>query len=63
LDVNNPSQIIEKINFPEKSDSILVNLACKKTDENNTCAVTFVDFYGNESEATTVNFTSQNKTN
>lgn len=63
LDITNPSQIIEKINFPEKSDSILVHLACKKTDENNTCAVTFVDFYGNESEATTVNFTSKTKTN
>lgn len=63
LDINNPSQIIEKINFPEKSESILVNLVCKNSDENNTCAVTFVDFYGNESEATTVNFVAETKTN
>jgi len=55
IDVNNPSQIIDKITLAEKCDTFNVTIPVKKEDENNTCAVTFVDFYGNESEATIVN--------
>jgi hypothetical protein len=55
IDINNPSQIIEKITLAAKSDSILVTIPIKKPDENNTCAITFVDFYGNESAATILN--------
>lgn len=63
IDVNNPSQIIEKITLIEKGDSINVCVPTKKPDENSACAVTFIDFYGNESAATTVNLISETKIN
>ena len=63
IDKNDPSQIIDKIALGEKSYSINIIVPLKKSDENNTCAVTFVDYYGNESEATTVNLPSKIKTN
>jgi uncharacterized lipoprotein YddW (UPF0748 family) len=55
IDINNPSQIIDKITLTEKQDTIIVNIPTKKPDENNACAITFVDFYGNESAATIIN--------
>jgi hypothetical protein len=55
IDVNNPKQIIDKITLAEKCDSFDITIPIKKGDENYTCAITFVDFYGNESEATIVN--------
>jgi len=55
IDVNNPSQIIDKINLTAKSDTILVNIPTKNGEENSTCALTFVDFYGNESTPTILN--------
>ena len=63
IDVNNPSQIIDKITLAEKCDSFNVTIPIKKADENNTCAITFIDFYGNESEATIVNLPTENKLN
>lgn len=56
IDVNNPSQIIEKIAFTEKSGNINIIVPTKKWDENRACAITFIDFFGNESQATLVNF-------
>ena len=55
IDVNNPSQIIDKINLATKSDTILINIPIKNGEENSTCALTFVDFYGNESTPTILN--------
>ncbi len=55
IDLNNPSQIIEKIPLTEKCENIKVCIPTKKPDENSACAITFVDFYGNESEATIIN--------
>ena len=63
IDVNNPSQIIDKITLAEKCDTFNVTIPIKKADENNTCAITFIDFYGNESEATIVNLPTENKLN
>lgn len=63
IDVNDPSQIIEKINLTEKSNVIKICVPMKKSDESNTCAITFIDFYGNESAATTVNLTPETKIN
>jgi hypothetical protein len=63
IDINNPSQIIEKITIPEKNETITINLPIKKRDENSACAVTFIDFYGNESEATMINFSTETKLN
>lgn len=55
IDVNNPSQIIDKINLATKSDTILVTIPMKNGEENGTCALTFVDYYGNESTPTLLN--------
>jgi len=55
IDVNNPSQIYEKITLAAKSDTILVSIPKKNGEENSTCALTFVDFYGNESTPTILN--------
>ncbi|NDP28429.1 MAG: family 10 glycosylhydrolase [Flavobacterium sp.] len=55
IDVNNPSQIIDKINITEEFGTITVYIPTKNPDENNACAITFVDFYGNESAATILN--------
>ncbi len=63
IDVNNPSQIIDKITLAEKWDTFKVVIPIKKADENNSCAITFIDFYGNESEATIVNLPKETKTN
>ena len=57
LDINDPSQIIDKIAFNDKKEALEVVIPSYKLDKSNTCAVTFIDFYGNESEATLVNFT------
>jgi len=54
--VNDPSQIIDKIPFNEKNDAVEVVIPTCKLDKNNSCAITFIDFYGNESEATLVKF-------
>ena len=56
IDVNDPSQILNKIAFNEKNP-IEVVIPTYKLDKNNSCAITFIDYYGNESEATYVNFT------
>jgi uncharacterized lipoprotein YddW (UPF0748 family) len=63
IDINNPSQIIQKITLTQKGDSIEINIPAKKWDENSNCAITFVDYYGNESEATTVNLSTETKLN
>lgn len=55
IDVNNPSQIIDKITLVGKNDTIFVNIPIKNGEENSTCAFTFVDFYGNESAPTILN--------
>ena len=55
IDVNNPSQIIDKITLETKPDTIFVNIPIISGEENNTCALTFVDFYGNESTPTILN--------
>lgn len=63
IDVNDPSQIVDKIAFEDKSGSIYVSVPNKKLEENKTCAVTFIDFYGNESVASLVAVPDTSKTN
>lgn len=57
IDVNDPSQIIDKIAFKENTYTVEVVIPTYKLDKNTTCAITFIDFYGNESDPTLVNFT------
>ena len=59
IDVNDPSQIIDKIAFTEKKDAINIVIKNNLLDPNYNYAISFVDFYGNESEATLLNTTSQ----
>ncbi|MBP2281759.1 uncharacterized lipoprotein YddW (UPF0748 family) [Flavobacterium sp. CG_23.5] len=56
INVNDPSQIIEKIAFKDKNNALDIKIPTLKLDKNNNCAITFIDFYGNESAATLVNF-------
>lgn len=63
ININNPSQIIEKVCLNEKCDTITVNIPNGKLDKNDNCAITFIDYYGNESAAATINLTSETKIN
>ena len=56
IDVNNPSHIIDKIAFKENVNTVEVVIPTYKLDKNKSCAITCIDFYGNESEATLVHF-------
>lgn len=62
IDLSNPSQIIDKIAFKEKKDTISIVIPKNNLDKNNTYALSFIDFYGNESRATLVSTTSEKKT-
>ena len=57
IDINDPKQIIEKIAFMDKNNSVDIVIPTNKLDKNNCCAITFIDFFGNESDATLVKFT------
>ncbi len=62
IDVNNPAHIIDKIAFKETKDSITINVQKELLDKDSNYAVTFIDFFGNESGATFFKKTSENKT-
>ncbi|NRT16663.1 uncharacterized lipoprotein YddW (UPF0748 family) [Flavobacterium sp. 28A] len=55
LNTNNPSQIINKIAFKEKANSINLVIPSDQLEKNTTYAVSFIDFFGNESLPTTLN--------
>ena len=52
LDVNNPSFILDKIAFKEKRDSINLSVPKIYLEKDNSCAITFIDYFGNESQPT-----------
>ena len=58
IDINDPSTIIDKIAFSANNDTVEVVIPSYKLDQNASCIITFIDFFGNESEPTTVQFTS-----
>ncbi|WP_269224962.1 glycoside hydrolase family 10 protein [Flavobacterium eburneipallidum] len=56
IDINDPSQIIDKITLTQKcEDLITVTILTPKENEHSSYAFTYVDFYGNESTPTLVN--------
>ena len=55
IDINDPSQIIDKITLGTNEESILVHIPNQKENEHSSFAFTYVDFYGNESTPTIVN--------
>ncbi|MFM9825488.1 glycoside hydrolase family 10 protein [Flavobacterium sp.] len=61
IDLDNPSQIIDKIAFIEKKDSISITLANDKFEGIGASAITFIDFYGNESSATLIDLSKEIK--
>ncbi len=62
IDANNPSQILDKIAFNEKKDSITITIKKELLDQNTHYGLSFIDLYGNESDITILNKTSENKT-
>jgi len=52
IDITNPSQIIDKIHIANSSDSITVDIPKLYLEKHNNCALTFIDYFGNESQAT-----------
>ncbi|EIA08732.1 glycoside hydrolase family 10 protein [Flavobacterium frigoris] len=62
IDVTDPSQIIDKIAIKEKKDSISIVIKKNKFEKNNSYALSFIDFYGNESAATLLKNTAETKT-
>lgn len=52
IDIANPQQIIDKIAFKETQDSIAISIPKLYLEKHNNCALTFVDYFGNESQAT-----------
>jgi hypothetical protein len=62
IDVNDPSQIFDKIAFKEKKDSISIVIKKNNTEKNTSYALSFIDFYGNESSATLLKTIAETKT-
>jgi hypothetical protein len=52
IDINDPSQIVDKITLRSEISPISVNVATNKEEEDSSYAFTFIDFYGNESTPT-----------
>jgi hypothetical protein len=61
IDLDNPSQIMDKIAFIEKKNSISITLATDKFEGIGASAITFIDFYGNESSATLIDLSKEIK--
>jgi uncharacterized lipoprotein YddW (UPF0748 family) len=52
INLNNPSQIIDKIAIKENNEFVLVSTPLSKCEDIATFVITFIDYYGNESTAT-----------
>jgi uncharacterized lipoprotein YddW (UPF0748 family) len=52
INVNNASQIIDKIAFLENNETICLAISNLKLENLGACALSFIDFYGNESKPT-----------
>jgi hypothetical protein len=61
LDINNPSQIVDKIAFEQRKDSISITIPQRLLEKNTNCA-TYIDYYGNESKATILTENTETKT-
>ncbi len=61
IDVSNPANIIDKIAITEKKGSIGISLPKTYLERHNSCAISYIDYYGNESEATLVSISKNSK--
>ena len=55
IDITDASQIIEKIFIAENTNDILLSIPDEKIEQYKVCAVTFVDYYANESTSAIIN--------
>jgi hypothetical protein len=55
IDVNDASHIIDKVALIENLEALQIFVPTYKLHKNKTCAVTFIDYYGNESAPTFIN--------
>ena len=55
INVNDATQIMDKIAYKTNNDTLEVTIPAYKVDKKTKYAVTFIDYYGNESEPTEVN--------
>jgi hypothetical protein len=62
IDVNNPSQIIDKIAIKEKKDSISITIPKSLLEKNTICALSYIDYYGNESDTILLKNNTETKT-
>jgi hypothetical protein len=61
LDINNPSQIVDKIAFEQRKIAS-ASLFHSDFRKNTNCAITYIDYYGNESKATILTENTETKT-
>ena len=54
IDINDPSKIIDKITVCETNGTIQFSIPAEKMNQYKACAVTFIDYYANESTPTSI---------
>jgi len=54
IDINDPSKIIDKITVCETNGTIQFSIPAEKMNQYKACAVTFIDYYANESTPTNI---------
>lgn len=62
LDINDATQIVDKVMACENSGSISFTIPAEKMSQFNACAVTFIDYYANESTPVTIDLSASFKT-
>ncbi len=62
VDINDPSKIIDKIRVSQDTGTILFSIPSEKINKYKACAVTFVDYYANESSPTAIDIKKSFKT-
>jgi uncharacterized lipoprotein YddW (UPF0748 family) len=63
IDINNASQIISKIWVKENTGTISFSVPKEKMNQYKVCAVTFIDYFANESSPTTIDLSTTFKIN
>ncbi|MCG9793562.1 glycoside hydrolase family 10 protein [Flavobacterium algicola] len=61
IDVSNPANIINKIAITDKKGSVSISLPKVYLEKHNSCAISYIDYYGNESAATLLSTTKNLK--
>lgn len=61
IDLNDPSQIIDKLLFNQNTETNCFVIPAEKLESFNASAITFVDVYGNESDPTSIDLTKEIK--